>query len=509
MKKILLILLMFAAFQYAVLAQSPNKVLKKAAKALGGEKVLRQISSRQFTGTITRNSDNASGKYESETFNPNLYRENYDLNGIEFTTGFNGKSAWRRDSKNGLETLTGASGRDFQAESNYRNALWFNAKRDKSKIAYAGQSKINEKSVDAIVLTTAKNSKIKVYFDSITGLPVRTEFPNGANGDGTKIFDYDDYKIVDGVNEPFSIVASMNGEKYFVKISQVTHNKPVAKTAFDFPKISNEPLPDIASLLKQVEANQKNVDGIKENYTYTQTETPRAFDKSGSLRDLDAQTFQVSFYKGLEVKRLIAKNGKPLNADEIARQDRKAQNRIEDIDKKVDKKEERKVKQQSNGAPSDEDDSNISVSEILSASNLVNPRREKFRTRDVIVFDFEPNPSFDYKNAKSFLKFFGKTAGAIWIDESDRQVARIEAFLVDNLNIGGGILAKLNKGGAFTLEQNRIGDEIWLPSAIDVNLSVRVLLVKGITVNQNVKFSDYQKFKSEVKAGQVDETKKP
>jgi hypothetical protein len=89
---------------------------------------------------------------------------------------------------------------------------------------------------------------------------------------------------------------------------------------------------------------------------------------------------------------------------------------------------------------------------------LKNPRRERFRGRDVVVFDFEPNPNFDYKNAKSFLKFFGKTAGVMWIDAEDKQVARIEAVLADSFNIGGGVLAKLRKGASFTLEQERVGN---------------------------------------------------
>ena len=33
------------------------------------------------------------------------------------------------------------------------------------------------------------------------------------------------------------------------------------------------------------------------------------------------------------------------------------------------------------------------------------------------------------KNAKSMLKFFVKTAGVMWIDEKDKQVARLEAVL--------------------------------------------------------------------------------
>jgi hypothetical protein len=54
----------------------------------------------------------------------------------------------------------------------------------------------------------------------------------------------------------------------------------------------------------------------------------------------------------------------------------------------------------------------------------------------VIVFDFEPLPG--YKPKKDFEKFFGKMAGAIWVDASDKQVARVEARLIESYKVGGG-----------------------------------------------------------------------
>jgi hypothetical protein len=107
------------------------------------------------------------------------------------------------------------------------------------------------------------------------------------------------------------------------------------------------------------------------------------------------------------------------------------------------------------------------------------------------------------------LKFFGKTAGVMWIDEKDKQVARLEAFLFDNYNVGGGVLAKLKKGASFTLEQERLNDEIWLPSLADINLSVRVLLVKGIDLNQQIRSYDYRKFTTEVQDATVNEQQNP
>ena len=127
----------------------------------------------------------------------------------------------------------------------------------------------------------------------------------------------------------------------------------------------------------------------------------------------------------------------------------------------------------------------------------------------MIVFDFEPNPSFDFKNAKSMLKFFGKVAGAMWIDEKDKQVARLEAFLFDSYKIGGGMVAKLKKGASFTLEQERVNDEIWLPSTADINMLVRVFLVKGIDLNAVIRSYDYRKFTTEVKDAKVNPTEQP
>jgi len=125
------------------------------------------------------------------------------------------------------------------------------------------------------------------------------------------------------------------------------------------------------------------------------------------------------------------------------------------------------------------------------------------------VFDFEPDPAFDYKNAKSVLKFFGKTAGVMWIDEQDKQVARLEASLSESFGIGGGVVAKLKKGASFTLDQERVNDEIWLPSVAEINLSVRVLLVKGIDLNQVVRSYNYRKFETEVKDAKVNDPVKP
>ncbi|MDI1242794.1 MAG: hypothetical protein PSX80_12835 [bacterium] len=496
MKVYLNVALLFLVCAAAAGAQSPAKILKQAEKALGGAKAIQSINSVERVGTVIRMNDGATGKYSSRSLKPNLYSEAYDLGGFEYAAGYNGRSGWRRDSRNGLSTLTGVASNDFQAESLFRNSLWLDHRKQKAKIVRAGTAEIDGRQTNALKVTTSKGVDLKLYFDSSTGLLIREEIPSG---DSTKIIDYADYRKVGNVLLPFIAKIATGEEKLEISLSDIRVNPQIARAEFDFLPASGEPLPDIRSLLTQLQQNEDEVEKLLDSYSYVQKSTKRELGKDGILRETESETRQLSFYKGYRIARVTEKNGKPLSEKNQRDEDKSAEKRVEEIEKIIAKREKAELK---NGPPR-EDGPRVSIAELLRASNLVNPRRERFRGRDVIVFDFEPNPSFDYKNAKSMLKFFGKTAGVMWIDEEDKQVARLEAYLADSFNIGGGVLAKLRKGASFVLEQQRINDEIWLPSIADINLSVRVLLVKGIDVNQRIESYDYRKFTTEVRDAKV------
>ena len=496
---------LFFALASAFYAQTPKNILKQAEKALGGKKNLEKVSSREKKGLITRLKDGAEGDFILQTATPAFYREFYDFDGFEIESGFNGKSGWIRDSREGLKTFVGDESRDFQTLADFRNTLWLDYKKDKSKLVGGGTATVDGKRANVILLTTAKGVPVKLYFDAANFLLLREEIPFG---DMMQTFDYADYRVISGVKEAFQMKITSGEDVYEVRFDQIEHNKKLAANTFDFPNVSGEPLPDIAKLLRELQANQENIENILENYSYTQKTISRAISDKGILKETGSETFRLSFYKGYRIQRLIEKNGKPLTEQQQNNEDKEVQKRVAEIEKQIAKDEARAVKQSADGTP-DEESRRISIAEVLRASNLINPRRERLKGRDVIVFDFEPNPNFDFNNAKSFLKFFGKTAGVMWIDEQDKQVARIEAVLADSYKVGGGVLAKLRQGASFTLEQERVNDEIWLPSAVDINLSVRVLLFKNIAVNQVIKSYDYRKFSTEVKDAKIEEIVKP
>lgn len=503
MKRNFLLAIFIALFiSTNLLAQNPTQILSKATKALGKKSAVNAVRTWQKKGLIIRENDGASGEVLLQAAKPNLYNASFEIRGFESEVGFNGRSGWLRDSREGLKTLTGDASEDFKAEALYRNWRWLDYKKQKSKLRSEGQTNLDGKSANVITMTTAKGVPVKLFFDATTNLLVREEI---RSGEELTSYDYKDYRPVNGVMEAFLVETMIGGEKFVLKFDQIIHNFPIEQSEFNFPSLSNEPLPDIAQLLQDLQANQEKLETILEDYSYKQDVVSREIQKDGTIKIKESETFQLSFYKGYRIQRLIAKNGKPLSAKDQENADEDAQKRVREIEKEIDK-QEKKVAQNKDGTPNGEGQ-RISIAEVLKASKLLNPRRERLKGRDVVVFDFEPNPSFDFKNAKSFLKFFGKTAGVMWIDEKDKQVARIEAVLFDSYKIGGGVLAKLRKGASFTLEQDRINNEIWLPTLADINLSVRVLLVGGVNVNQEIKSYDYQKFKTEVLDAKVDKIK--
>jgi hypothetical protein len=81
MKKLILLAFLILSYISTTPSQSPSAVLKTANKALGGEKALKSIRSVSSSGTITRLSDGAKGRYESATSSQSLFTEKYDLGG--------------------------------------------------------------------------------------------------------------------------------------------------------------------------------------------------------------------------------------------------------------------------------------------------------------------------------------------------------------------------------------------------------------------------------------------
>ncbi|MCX7640643.1 MAG: hypothetical protein N2Z23_09425 [Pyrinomonadaceae bacterium] len=488
-------ILIFVLFLVSIaLGQSPNKLISQANKAFGGEGRLRKISSWIVEGKIKRLSDGAEGKYSAYATSEGFYGSFFDLEGFEVQVGYNGKSGWVRNSRDGLRTLTGDEATFFEAEAYYRVNRWLNYKKDKLKLFMASSETIDGKRADCVFLANLKFVRIKLCFDSVTGLLLKEEIPQV---NGTKVFYYRDYRVVDGIQTAFLIKVKTE-EEYEITLEKVKYSQQVEKAKFDFPRLSEEPLPDLKILLDQVRSSAENLEEVLDKYSYKETVIEREYDEKGNVIEKSSEKRLLSFYKGYRIVRVIEKNGKKLSLEEENKENRKVEKQIEEIEELI-RKNERVIRTGAGGQPSSGGSSRrILLSDALKGSLLVNPRRERYRGFNVIVFDYEPNPN--YKPRTRLEQVFALCKGTVWVDEKLGQVVRLEAFLTKN---AGNFFAKLKRGSYFVFEGEFVNNEIWLPKRLDINISLNVLFA-GFSFNNLVVYEDYRKFDTQVQEAKTE-----
>jgi hypothetical protein len=481
--------LILAAGAYTARAQDAEKIVSQYIKAAGRSKTLGKIQTLMLEGTFS-NGDGKAGTYTLDTKLPNRYYSELLVGEKNLIEAYNGKSAWHQDAAGELGTLVGPEGMQLEAAAQYYNSRLLNPKKSKMTVAFAGHAKVRGKDALQLEVTTATGVKRQVFFDPQTHLIVKEAATVG--GVEEEIL-YDDYRMADGVKLPYKIELHRGSEKYDISVTRAVINGTVGERVFDFPKKSQVQLPDLKALFKEIDENQKALDKIKENYAGSQSKEETEFEGDGRVKKRESNEYTFFYLNGEEVTTRVKKDGKPLSAEEQKKENEKTQKRIEELQKREAKKKAKEEKAKEEGKSDEKDEPGIEV--FLRACQFVNPRQERFRGQDVLVFDFEPNPEF--KPHRMVEKLAQKLAGVVWVDEKARDVARLEAYFTGDMKIAGGLLANLQKGTSFVYEQAYVNNEVWLPTYGEAHIGVRFLLVKGIKASVVTRYWDYKKFNVE------------
>ena len=206
--------------------------------------------------------------------------------------------------------------------------------------------------------------------------------------------------------------------------------------------------------------------------------------KNGAVSRTDQEERNVFFVNGYRIARLVRRNGKELNEGESkSEQDRVS--RLIEKDMKAPP-----------GHSYNRRGENAGISQILPLMKISNPRRISLNGRSTLAYDFVGDPHAKaHGMAEDAAK---KIAGTVWVDEADREVARLEARFDDTFRIGGGFVASIQKGTSLIFEQSPLGRELWMPTASEIHLAARELLVKGVRQNIHIKDSDFRRFDVDV-----------
>ena len=478
---------------------SAGKVVGDYLKAVGGKKRLAAIKDATYVwesktdGQIlsrVRKFVKAPVSLRSEMDAPAGAHDAVDVKAVS------ARAAWMRRPE-GVRTLTDAEAdADRLAAALYASRLVDYKKLNVLARTVAFDETLAEPAY-VVEFSTKRGARLRYWFGAKSKLLLKTEDEAGRNGSLLE-----DYRAErDGVLEPHRVTPTSEGlTGATLVLRSVSYNTGLSDTLFD-PPAAAENL-DIPALLREVEANQKEIDERVANYAFTEKRTERDINDKGEVKKQKVTVSEIyPLPGGGEIHKVISENGVPLSAERAAKQDKEIAELVARHEREREKKERKKREEERKGKKDDDDD-DVGVTLFLRACEFVSPRREYLRDREAVVFDFRPRPGFKPNGTAESI--VSKLTGVAWIDPVDKTVIRLEAKLAESYKIGGGLVASIRPGSAFVFEQTRMADGVWLPRLVQVNFAAKILFFKGIEENQTLEFSDYRRFDTEASDYKLD-----
>lgn len=492
---------------------SPEKIVNDYLRVVGGKKRVASVRDASYEWRTVEGASIVTNRTQIKS--PAARRTVVIAPEGESSSGVTPRTAWTRETNGDVRTLTDADANVRRLQAVLEAGRFADYKKQKVFARTVGVENIGGETVYAIEFTAQNGARLRYAFSRASKFLVRSY--NDASGITTT---YADYRRQGELLEPHRIeVTERDGAAQIFALQSVARNTNLSDAAFDPPVTETV---DVAALLTEIARNQLQVDERVKQYTFMQRETNRELNNRGELKKETVKVYEVYPVLGREpVFKLISENGVAVSGEKAKKESERAAEELEKAERESEKDklkaEEKKAKRIAEAAKkeanekdggaavaSEVEDSRTWASVALRVCEFVAPRRERFRDRDAIVFDFRARKNFKPQNrAESII---GKLNGILWIDPNDKQLMRFEARFAEPYKIAGGLLAQIKPGSALVVEQTRLPDGVWLPRFAQLNASYKVLLFGSGDINVTQEWSDYKKFSTEADKDKLDTT---
>ncbi|HEY1306919.1 MAG TPA: hypothetical protein VGF24_25370 [Vicinamibacterales bacterium] len=459
-------------------AQSAEKIVDRYISAVGGKNALERITSATVTGTVT-SADGRSGTFTRETKRPNRLRIRMTWGDGRWSAGFNGRSAWQDDQRDGLRTVRGRAAADVRSEAAYANRAVLSSGETR-QLMLVGRDRVRDRQVFVVDAITHDVFKRTFFFDADTYLLLKEQYETES---GSEIRFFDDYRRVGQVMEPHRIEWMRGSENVVITVGRVAHNVALDERAFDFPYSPTAPSFDAGAVLSSAMRNRPDLADLRASYAYTQTVTNRELDQIGRIVKEEVTVSEVFYAGGRAVSKLVKRNGQELPDEEK----RSEQKRVDGLVREYLQDPTRNVLARGRA---------LSTSYVGSAYlrmlDFTNPRREQVGGTTAVVFDIQAKRDVQPEN--DFELGLSKSAGTFWIDERAQQVMRTDIHYTAAFKTFW--LPGSWNGG----EQALVNNEVWLPSSVESQRTAQFGLKfvdKRYYHRMTAQYSDYRKFNVE------------
>lgn len=504
--RLLLILCLVVLSPIAVRAQpgvtkpaklpAAEKIVDAFLKTIGGKSRAAAIRDATYEWEI-KLADRSMGLAKTQNKFPSSIRAELNFGNGQIISAATPRSAWMFGLDGRVHTLTDAEAAAARLQAVLEATHFVNLKKSNVLARLLSLKTTDAGAVYVVEFSMRSGARLRYLFSPASKLLV------GIEDDARQtVTSFDEYRSAGNILEPHRMTINIRGSGVLTFVLQkASYNTGIAESSFDPPKPAEQV--DVVSLLREVSRNQDQLEQRFSEYAFTQKEIDREISSKGEIKKETVKVFEVFPIANREpVMKLISENGVTLTGERAAKEQKRVEEEFAKAERNKEKDEQRVKKnraerERKRAAKAKEgEDDDVEISQFLKVHEFVSPRRERFRDRDAVVFDFRPRPGFKPSNRQEDL--ISKLVGVAWIDPVDKQVMRLEARLAEGFKMGGGLLVNLRPGAAFVMEQTRMVEGIWLPRLAQINLSVKVLLFGGGDFNKTIEWSDYKHFSGNV-----------
>ena len=214
-------------------------------------------------------------------------------------------------------------------------------------------------------------------------------------------------------------------------------------------------------------------------YTYDVTEVREQLDRDGRVRRREIRAYEVFHVKGRPVRRLVARDGRPLEGKQREKEERRAGELASAL----------------RAGTATSEQPGVRLSSVLERYDFSAIGREAMDERCALVFDFAARPGDFALERDGLLR---RLAGRLWVDEAEEAVARVEVRNTSGLRFALGLGATVSSL-SFEARFRRLEEGVWLPRSLAVSAKGKKLLFKGFRVRTTTTYDRYRRFEVDVR----------
>jgi hypothetical protein len=261
----------------------------------------------------------------------------------------------------------------------------------------------------------------------------------------------------------------------------------------------NTALPLTHPFIRKMRAAIRFDEDLQQAYTYLERRRDVKITGLGKVSVGPLRTFEVypSNQPGRTYKRLIAVDGKPLPAADLARRDEEhRRNVLAEVERdKLETPAAKAARLAKEAQERRERDAIVNDAFAIFEATVIG--RDTIDGQGTLILWITPRRNVSPKTREG--GYMKKFAGKLWVAEADGAIVKLDLTAFDDISVGYGMVGRVHQGARLEFARRRVNNETWLPSSSHITAKGRTLMFRPFDFDVRTEYLDYKKWSVETK----------